>query len=233
LGKNGDISDDFLRLAVGSVIYSIGDDIEVVNGLITQASDNGLIMRTAHLEYETPAYSARHQWRDDRARCPMEDVALPSAKVPRLAGLKKIEGKPVELLVHGRNIGDDALLIVQLTDEGFELNDVVDMLSTSELYQQGDMVKLITGKSVRTVRRLLKEGKPVRLDPQQSVIAYQYALVLELAIRAFGGQPRAEDWLQNPSIYFYGHVPLELTLHPLGFQMVEQYLQQLIYGVYP
>jgi len=233
LGKNGDISDDFLRLAVGSVIYSIGDDIEVVNGLITQASDNGLIMRTAHLEYETPAYSARHQWRDDRARCPMEDVALPSAKVPRLAGLKKIEGKPVELLVHGRNIGDDALLIVQLTDEGFELNDVVDMLSTSELYQQGDMVKLITGKSVRTVRRLLKEGKPVRLDPQQSVIAYQYALVLELAIRAFGGQPRAEDWLQKPSTYFYGHVPLELTLHPLGFQMVEQYLQQLIYGVYP
>nr|WP_240321642.1 antitoxin Xre/MbcA/ParS toxin-binding domain-containing protein [Pseudomonas fluorescens] len=233
MGENGDISDDFLRLAVGSVIYSIGDDIEVVNGLITQASDNGLIMRTAHLEYETPAYSARHQWRDDRARCPMEDVALPSAKVPRLTGLNKVEGKPVDLLVHGRNIGDDAMLIVHLTDEGFELSDVVDMLSTSELYQQGDVVKRITGKSVRTVRRLLKEGKPVRLDPQQSVIAYQYALVLELAIRAFGGQPQAEEWMQKSSTYFYGHVPLELTLHPLGFQMVEQYLSQVIYGVYP
>ncbi|WP_192553587.1 MbcA/ParS/Xre antitoxin family protein [Pseudomonas sp. IzPS59] len=163
----------------------------------------------------------------------MEDVALPSAKVPRLTGLKKVAGKPVELLVHGRNIGDDAMMIVHLTNEGFELNDVVDMLSTSELYQQGDVVKLITGKSVRTIRRLLKEDEPIRLDPQQSVITYQFALVLELAIRAFGGQPRAEDWMQKPSTYFHGHVPLELTLHPLGFQMVEQYLVQLIYGVYP
>ncbi len=231
--ENGDISDDFFRLVVGSVIYSIGCDIEVVNGLDVQASDNGWIMRTAHLEYETPAYSTCHQWRADRARCPMEDVALPSAKVPRLTGLKKVAGKPVELLVHGRNIGDDAMLIVHLTNEGFELKDVVDMLSTSGLYQQGDVVKLITGKSVRTIRRLLKADEPIRLDPQQSVIAYQFALVLELATRAFGGQPRAEDWMQKPSTYFHGHVPLELTLHPLGFQMVEQYLMQLIYGVYP
>jgi putative toxin-antitoxin system antitoxin component (TIGR02293 family) len=233
LRESGDISDDFFRLVVGSVIYSIGCDIEVVNGLDVQASDNGWIMRTAHLEYETPAYSTCHQWRADRARCPMEDVTLPSAKVPRLTGLKKVAGKPVELLVHGRNIGDDAMMIVHLTNEGFELKDVVDMLSTCELYQQGDVVKLITGKSVRTIRRLLKEDEPIRLDPQQSVIAYQYALVLELAIRAFGGQPRAEDWMQKPSTYFHGHVPLELTLHPLGFQMVEQYLVQLIYGVYP
>jgi len=215
------------------MIYSIGFDIEVAIGLDVKASDNGWIMRTAHLEYETPAYSARHQWRNDCARCPKEDVALPSAKVPRLAGLKKVEGKPVDLLVHGRNIGDDAMLIVHLTDEGFELSDVVDMLSTSALYQQGEMVRRITGKSVRTVRRLLKEGRPVRLDPQQSVIAYQYALVLELAIEAFGGQPRAEAWMQNPSTYFHGRVPLELTRHPLGFQMVEQYLGQLIHGVYP
>jgi putative toxin-antitoxin system antitoxin component (TIGR02293 family) len=163
----------------------------------------------------------------------MEDVAVPPAKEPRLTGLNKAEGKPVELLVHGQNIGDDALLIVRLTEEGFELSDVVNMLSTSKIYQQGDMVKRITGKSVRTVRRLVKEGKPVRLDPQQSVIAYQYALVLELAIRAFGRQSRAEDWMQHPAPYLGGYVPLELTRHSLGFQMVEQHLGRLIHGVSP
>lgn len=190
-------------------------------------------MRTQHIEHETPAYSPRHLWRDDRARCPIEDAVMPVTKAPRLTGLKKVEGKPVELLVHGQNMGDDAMLIVQLTNDGFELSDVVNMLSTSQMYLQGDMVKRITGKSVRTVRRLLQQGDSVRLDPRQSVIAYQYALVLELAIRAFAGLSRAEEWMQKPSPYLNGHVPLELTLHPLGFQMVEQYLNQILYGGYP
>ncbi|WP_172828217.1 antitoxin Xre/MbcA/ParS toxin-binding domain-containing protein [Pseudomonas fluorescens] len=158
---------------------------------------------------------------------------MPTPKVPRLTGLKKVAGKPVDLLVNGQDLGDDAMLIVRLTDEGFALNDVVNMLSTSEMYLREDMVKRITGKSVRTVRRLLREGKSVRLDPQQSVVAYQYALVLEMATRAFGGLTQAELWMQKPTPYLNGYVPLELTRHPLGFQMVEQYLCQIMYGGYP
>lgn len=190
-------------------------------------------MRTPHIEHETSVYSLRNFWIDDRARCPMEDIAMPTPKAPRLTGLKKVAGKPVDLLVNGQNIGDDALLIIRLTDEGFELSDVVNMLSTCELYLREDMVKRITGKSVRTLRRLMKEGKPVRLDPQQSVVAYQYALVLEMATRAFAGQSRAEVWMQKPSPYLSGRVPLEFIRHPLGFQMVEQYLWQIMSGVYP
>ncbi|WP_322847316.1 antitoxin Xre/MbcA/ParS toxin-binding domain-containing protein [Pseudomonas sp. B33.4] len=158
---------------------------------------------------------------------------MSTSKAPRLTVLKKAEGKPVDLLVHGRDLGDDAMLIVRLTDEGFELSDVVNMLSTSEMYLREDMVKRITGKSVRTVQRLLKEGKPVRLDSQQSVVAYQYALVLEMATQAFGGLPQAEIWMQKSTPYLNGYVPLELTHHPLGFQMVEQYLCRLLYGGYP
>jgi uncharacterized protein (DUF2384 family) len=190
-------------------------------------------MRTPHIEHETPVYSLRNFWIDDRARCPMEDVAMPTSKAPRLTVLKKAEGKPVDLLVHGQDLGDDAMLIVRLTDEGFELSDVVNMLSTSEMYLREDMVKRITGKSVRTVQRLLKEGKSIRLDSQQSVVAYQYALVLEMATRAFGGLPQAEIWMQKSTPYLNGYVPLELTHHPLGFQMVEQYLCRLLYGGYP
>lgn len=190
-------------------------------------------MRIPHHEHETSVYSLRNFWIDDRARCPMEDVPMPTPKVPRLTGLKKVAGKPVDLLVNGQDLGDDAMLIVRLTDEGFALNDVVNMLSTSEVYLREDMVKRITGKSVRTVRRLLREGKSVRLDPQQSVVAYQYALVLEMATRAFGGLTQAELWMQKPTPYLNGYLPLELTRHPLGFQMVEQYLCQILYGGYP
>lgn len=157
---------------------------------------------------------------------------MPTAKAPRLTGLKRLEGKPVELLLRGQDTGDDPMLILRCTSEGFELLDVVNMLATCELYQQGELVKRITGKSVRTVRRLLKEAIPVRLDTQQSIIAYQYASALELAIEVFGRQAKAESWLQQRSTYFYDHVPLDLVGHALGFRMVEEYLNQIKYGVY-
>ena len=189
-------------------------------------------MRIPLIESPTPAYSPRHYWRDDRARCPSEDVAMPTAKAPRLTGLKKLEGKPLELLLRGQDSGDDPMLILRCTSEGFELPDVVNMIASSELYQQGEMVKRITGKSVRTVRRLLKENMPVRLDTPQSIIAYQYAAALELAIEVFGRQAKAESWLKQRATYFYGYVPLDLVGHGLGFRMVEEYLNQIKYGVY-
>jgi putative toxin-antitoxin system antitoxin component (TIGR02293 family) len=189
-------------------------------------------MRIPLIENHTPAYSPRHYWRDDRARCPSEDVAMPAAKAPRLTGLKKLEGKPVELLLRGQDTGDDPMLILRCTIEGFELHDVINMLATSELYQRGDLVKRITGRSVRTVRRLIKENKPVRLDTPQSIIAYQYAAALELATEVFARQAKAESWLQQSATYFYGHVPLDLVGHALGFSMVEEYLNQIKYGVY-
>lgn len=157
---------------------------------------------------------------------------MPTVKAPRLTGLKKLEGKPLELLLRGQDTGDDPMLILRCTSEGFELLDVVNMIATSELYQQGEMVKRITGKSVRTVRRLLKEGVPVRLSTQQSIIAYQYAAALELAIEVFRRQAKAESWLKQRATYFYGYVPIDLIGHALGFRMVEEYLNQIKYGVY-
>lgn len=157
---------------------------------------------------------------------------MPTAKTPRLTGLTKPEGTPVQLLLRGQDTGDDPMLVLRCTSEGFELHDVVNMLATCELYQQGDMVKRITGKSVRTVRRLLKEAFPVHLDTQQSIIAYQYAWALELATEVFGRQARAESWLQQPTPYLNGHVPLDLVGHALGFRMVEDYLSRIKYGVY-
>jgi len=157
---------------------------------------------------------------------------MPTAKAHRLTGLKKLEGKPLELLLRGQDTGDDPMLILRCTTEGFELADVINMIATCETYQQGELVKRITGKSVRAVRRLLKEGIALRLDTQQSIIAYQYALALELATEVFGQQVKAESWLQEPARYFYGHVPLDLVGNALGFRMVEEYLNQIKYGVY-
>ncbi|KIQ60787.1 hypothetical protein RL74_03815 [Pseudomonas fluorescens] len=151
--------------------------------------------------------------------------------VKTMTRAKKASRKPTEVLLQGRK-GDERLLIIRYAQEGFYLSDVKEMLSTSTLYLEHDLVQRITGKSVRTVQRLAKETQPIRLNPQQSTVAFQYAQVLEQAINVFGSQSLAEDWLRKPCKYLDGHVPLELIDNALGFQVVEDYLTRIEHGVY-
>ncbi|WP_053147079.1 antitoxin Xre/MbcA/ParS toxin-binding domain-containing protein [Pseudomonas sp. P97.38] len=154
-----------------------------------------------------------------------------ASAVKTTARAKKASRKPTEVLLQGRK-GDERLLIIRYAQEGFYLSDVKEMLSTSTLYLEHDLVQRITGKSVRTIQRLAKETQPIRLNPQQSTVAFQYAQVLEQAINVFGSQSLAEDWLRKPCKYLDGHVPLELIDNALGFQVVEDYLTRIEHGVY-
>lgn len=139
--------------------------------------------------------------------------------------------KPTEVLLHGRK-GDTRMLVIRYTQEGFELSDVRDMLAISALYMEHDLMQRITGKSIRTVQRLTKETRPVRLNQQQSTVAFQYAQALEHATNVFGNLMLAEEWLRKPCKYLDGYVPLELIDNSLGFQAVEDYLTRIEYGVY-
>ncbi|WP_309475479.1 antitoxin Xre/MbcA/ParS toxin-binding domain-containing protein [Pseudomonas atacamensis] len=38
--------------------------------------------------------------------------------------------------------------------------------------------------------------------------------------------------MEQRATYFYGYVPLDLVGNALGFRMVEEYLNQIKYGVY-
>ncbi|WP_413795699.1 MULTISPECIES: antitoxin Xre/MbcA/ParS toxin-binding domain-containing protein [unclassified Pseudomonas] len=149
----------------------------------------------------------------------------------KTGGARDVTRKPTEVLLHGRK-SDERLLIIRYAQEGFYLSDVRDMLSTSTLYMERDLVQRITGRSVRTVQRLAKETKPIRLNQHQSTVAFQYAQTLEHAINVFGTQQLAEDWLKKPCKYLDGYVPLELIDNSLGFQAVEDYLTRIEHGVY-
>lgn len=171
-------------------------------------------------------------WRYDRVKCRIGVNGMPAVK-NEVVGTetKRVTRKPTEVLLHGRS-GDTRMLIIRYTQEGFDLSDVRDMISISGLYMEHDLVQRITGKSLRTVQRLAKETQPVRLNQQQSTVAFQYAQVLEHAINVFGDQQLAEDWLKKPCKYLEGHIPLELIDNSLGFQVVEDYLTRIEHGVY-
>lgn len=151
--------------------------------------------------------------------------------MPPRTETKSTAKTPTQMLLRGRE-GDMRMLIIRYTQEGFYLSDVRDMLSTSMLYMEQGLVERITGKSARTVQRLTKETEGVRLNQQQSTVAFQYAHALERAITVFGNQQLAEDWLKKPCKYLDGNVPLELVDNSLGFQVVQDYLTRLEHGVY-
>lgn len=151
--------------------------------------------------------------------------------MPALTETKSIARKPTEVLLRGRT-GETRMAIIRYTQEGIDLKDVRDMLSTSTLFMEYGLLERITGKSLRTVQRLVKETKPVRLNQQQSTIAFQYAQALEHATDVFGSQQLAEDWLKKPCKYLDANVPLELVGNSLGFQAVEDYLTRIEHGVY-
>ena len=196
---------------------------------------------TLYGKADEPTCRCRDIWRYDYVKCRNEVNVMSAAKqADKLAvkstgktgaGTRDVTRKPTEVLLHGRK-SDERLLIIRYAQEGFYLSDVRDMLSTSTLYMERDLVQRITGRSVRTVQRLAKETKPIRLNQHQSTVAFQYAQTLEHAINVFGSQQLAEDWLKKPCKYLDGYVPLELIDNSLGFQAVEDYLTRIEHGVY-
>jgi putative toxin-antitoxin system antitoxin component (TIGR02293 family) len=122
--------------------------------------------------------------------------------------------------------------LVKLILEGFALQDVELMLSSSRLYTTRNVIELIVGKPQREVNHPLNDQAMVRLNAQQSAIAFQFAKTLEHATAVFGTQTLAEDWLCQPSRYFSGHTPVELIETSVGFAAVERYLWQVHHGVY-
>lgn len=121
--------------------------------------------------------------------------------------------------------------LYQRVREGFALSDVKAMVSASELYSTGKILRRIIGKSTRSLQQG-NAGGTARLNAQQSAVAFQYAQALEHAASVFGSQPRAEEWLGRPCKHLAGNVPLELIENALGFQIVEAYLQRIELGVY-
>lgn len=90
----------------------------------------------------------------------------------------------------------------------------------------------IVGKPSRTAGCQGSSKQPAHPDSQQSTVAFQYAKVMEHAIKVFGTQKLAEEWLGSPCKYLGGNVPLNIVENPVGFWAVEDYLKRIEYGVY-
>lgn len=140
--------------------------------------------------------------------------------------------RPTECLLRSESGHLSPVMVYRLAAKGFELKDVQEMLSISDLYSTKKILSRIVGKSIRATQRQGSNNPPLHLNSQQSAVAFQYAKVLEHAINVFGTQKLVEDWLGRPCTYRDGDVPLDVIDNSMGFQAVEHYLERIEYGVY-
>lgn len=213
-----------------------------------RATGTGPADRSNHAPLSVPMYGSRHLSLQLRQMSHTEETAMHKAEthpdVPATTGKRRllnsdsrkgkitvIRVKPTELLLRDDAAQLNSLMVYQLTSKGFKWKDVKEMLSVSELFDNNSVMHRIVGKSVRSVQRLGNK-MPTHLTAQQSAIAYQYAKTLEDAIRVFGSQKLAEQWLCSPCKFLGDDVPLDMIANPVGFQAVKEYLERVEYGVY-
>jgi putative toxin-antitoxin system antitoxin component (TIGR02293 family) len=140
--------------------------------------------------------------------------------------------KPTECLIGCNTISLDQLSIFLLANEGFKLENVQEMLASSDLYTSTKVIRRIVVGPTRRCRGNGADGTPLRLTALQSAIAFQFARGLERATTILGSQQSAEEWLNRTCRHLGGNVPLELLANPLGFDAVMQYLDRIEFGIY-
>jgi putative toxin-antitoxin system antitoxin component (TIGR02293 family) len=85
--------------------------------------------------------------------------------------------------------------------------------------------------SLRTYQRR-KDALAKPLSQEQSGRTWKFAEILSKATDVFGSQQEAEQWLERPAIGLDQRRPIDLLATPAGVELVEEYLERMVYGVY-
>lgn len=87
------------------------------------------------------------------------------------------------------------------------------------------------GVSERTIQRRANDPT-LPLSPEQSGRTWRFAEVLAKATDVLGDQDAAERWMMAPAMALDQRRPIDLLATPTGFELVEQLLGRMEYGVY-
>lgn len=146
------------------------------------------------------------------------------------------DSDPVEVLLQGRADPDDAMAIFSVIEKGLEMKVVYEFAKsvTTTTTAAFDVVHFFTdiiGMPARTMQRKVKLPKEI-LNPDQSARAWRFAQVLSKASEVLGSREAAERWLSKPALGLNGRRPIELLSNSVGYELVNDFLIRMEYGVY-
>lgn len=116
----------------------------------------------------------------------------------------------------------------QLVQAGLPVTELID-LQTSLAVPTEKLAPML-GISKATFHR--RKGTGGRLGPTESDRVVRFARLLGKAIKVFGGQQDARQWLNSAQFGLGGAVPLDYAKTEVGAREVENLLGRIEHGVY-
>ncbi|PXX95982.1 type II RES/Xre toxin-antitoxin system antitoxin [Halomonas sp. LBP4] len=118
----------------------------------------------------------------------------------------------------------------EMIEQGFPMEVVISLSHTINLLDDTQALIKVVGMSHRTFQR--RKNKPQPLTAEQSSRTWRFAEVLSKAEDVFGDMEEAERWMNTPAMGLEGHKPIDLISTQVGYELVDDFLTRMDYGVY-
>lgn len=117
--------------------------------------------------------------------------------------------------------------IIKLVQNGLNIHELNTLQASLAVPMETLATKL--GISKATLHRRKAEG---RLDPAESDRVVRFARLMGQAVKVFGSEAEAREWLSAPQFGLGEAVPLDYAETEIGAREVENLLGRIAYGVY-
>ncbi|CAM3835097.1 antitoxin Xre/MbcA/ParS toxin-binding domain-containing protein [Vreelandella rituensis] len=123
-----------------------------------------------------------------------------------------------------------AFEIHELIEKGLDYQGIAKFVSSFHDDYNKELVSKMMGMSERTLYRRAKNPAP--LTPEQGSRAWRFAEILVKAEDIFIDPEEAERWMRTPAMGLEGRKPIDLITTQVGYELVDDFLTRLDYGVY-
>ncbi|CAI8738258.1 antitoxin Xre/MbcA/ParS toxin-binding domain-containing protein [Pseudomonas sp. Irchel 3H3] len=140
--------------------------------------------------------------------------------------------RPLQLLFgEGKKLkATSAFELHALMEKGFPSDLVISFVQSYSQFRDHHVFSKIIGLSDRTVQRRIKSPEP--LTAEQTNGTWRLATVLSKAEEVLGDRQQAVNWMTSPAMGLEGKAPIDLLTTQMGFELVEDFLTRMEYGVY-
>ncbi len=155
---------------------------------------------------------------------------IPEGKAPH--PIAHDPARPLRLLFgDGKKLkATSAFELHSMMEKGFPSDLVITFVQSYSQFRDHQVFAKIIGLSDRTVQRRIKKPEP--LTAEQTNSTWRLATVLSKAEEVLGDRQQAVNWMTSPAMGLEGRAPLDLLTTQMGFELVEDFLTRMEYGVY-
>ncbi|WP_280552551.1 antitoxin Xre/MbcA/ParS toxin-binding domain-containing protein [Halomonas sp. 25-S5] len=123
-----------------------------------------------------------------------------------------------------------AFEIHEMIEKGLPSQDIIYFVESLTTHYNKEMTLKVIGISERTLYRRVKNPAP--LTAEQSSRTWRLAKILTKAEDVFGDREEAQRWMNTPAMGLEGRKPIDLITTQVGYELVDDFLTRMDYGVY-